>query len=407
MDVIMPQLGETVLEGTVSVWYKKVGEPVSADEPLFEVETDKVTTQIPAPGSGVLACILVEPGVSVKVGTPLAVIEAPGASPSAPVAASAATPPASSGSTASALPQNSSFASTSRPVSTRLSPAVRRRLREQGIDPAQVRGSGRDGRITPQDVQAFADGRAAGEGARVVPLNKIRRITAAHMVRSRATSPHALQAVEVDFHRVAAARAAGGALWRAREGFTLTYLPFIARAICQAICKFPYVNSSFVDDELHVHPRVHLGVAVDMNFEGLAVTVIRDGQDRSLSALARQMHRLAEGARSGKLTPDEMVGSTYTLSNSGSFGTYFSASIINQPQVAILSVDAVRKKPWVIENPDGDSIGIRPIGVLAQSFDHRAFDGAYSAAFLRTAKDIIETTDWAAELVAQNDIETY
>ena len=327
MDVVMPQLGETVQEGTVTGWYKKVGDPVRADEPLFDVETDKVSTEIPAPANGVLAAILVQTGVAVPVGTTLAVIETGAAAvkPTAPA-----------------------------PAEPAPAPAV-----------------------------------AAAEADETrVALSKIRRQTAAHMVRSIATSAHVLQAVEVDFARVEQARAAA----------KLTYLPFIARAVCEAIAEFPWVNASFAEDALIVHKRVHLGIAVDLDFQGLIVPVVRDAQRRSVGELAMEMRRLAAAARAGSLKPDEVAGATYTLSNSGPYGTFLTAPIISQPQVAILSSDGVRKKPVVVETPGGDQIVIRPVGMLAHSFDHRAFDGAYSAAFLRRVREILESRDWSAEI---------
>ena len=232
-----------------------------------------------------------------------------------------------------------------------------------------------------------------------MPLTRVRRITAAHMVRSVATSPHVLQAVEVDFHGVERARQTFGGSWRKQHGHSLTYLPFVAHAICEAIASFPYVNASFGNEQLIVHRRVHLGIAVDLSFEGLAVAVIRDAPRHTVRELAAEMHRLADAVRRGTARPDEQAGSTYTwISNSGSFGTYFSAPIINQPQVAILSVDGVRKRAVVIEQEDGDAIAIRPVGVLAQCFDHRAFDGAYSAAFLRCVKGVIEDADWTQRI---------
>jgi pyruvate dehydrogenase E2 component (dihydrolipoamide acetyltransferase) len=435
MDVIMPQLGETVREGSVSVWYKRPGDTVTADEPLFEVETEKVTTAIPAPASGVLSEILVEPGVSVRVGTRLAIIDvahASGRVAAATVSGSGAR--AGAAAAEDAAGRGVAPAPRGRSAAGRLSPVVRRLLHEHGIEPERLAGSGRDGRITPEDVRAHVKRAAsttpavasaprtarhveptrlppsasrdvesspaspAGPDDIVVPLNRLRRITAAHAVRSKAISPHTLQAVEVDFHGVDAARRLVRARWQASEGYRLTYLPFIARAVCEAISKFPYVNASFGEDALIVHRRVHLGIAVDLNFDGLAVAVVRDAPRLGVRGLAAEIHRLAEAVRSGRALPDELAGSTYTISNSGSFGTYFSAPIINQPQVAILSADGVRKKPTVIEGPDSDTIAIRPIGVLAQCFDHRAFDGAYSAAYLRCLKDIIEATDWVLQI---------
>lgn len=417
MDVIMPQLGETVVEGLVSVWHKAVGDEVRLDEPLFDLETDKVSTEIPAPVAGILKEILVPAGVTAKVGVRLAVIATAGAEDT-------------SDRDSGQVPVEQ-FPSPAAPA--RLSPVVRRLLAEHGLSATLVRGSGRGGRIVREDVLAHVQRSGGGTGGGalsavperrspippsmpeapidritkgvtttddlVVPLNRIRRATAAHMVRSVATSPHTLQAVEVDFVGVERARAAHGAAWREREGFSLTYLPFVARAVCEAIGRFPHVNASFGEDALIVHKRVHLSIAVDLDFEGLVATVIRDADQRNLRGLALEIHRLALSARSGRLKPEETSGGTYTISNSGSFGTFFSAPIINQPQCAILSTDGVRKKPVVIQGPDGsDALAIRPVGVLAQTFDHRAMDGAYSAAFLRQVKQIIETRDWVAEL---------
>ncbi len=418
----MPQLGETVLEGAVSTWYKKAGDPVKVDEPLFEVETDKVTVEIPAPATGVVSAILVEAGVSVKVGTRLAVIESAEkqVQPESPPSETAA--PVSTPATVSAEARH------------RLSPSVRRLLREHGIDAAEIQGTARGGRITPEDVRAYLDGvarkavatpasaealkplpaheaprpaqppvapaalTAAGRDDVAVPMNRIRRATAAHMVRSVATSPHVLQAIEVDFSAVESCRRAHGAAWKAQRGFSLTYLPFIARAVCAAIAKFPHVNATVGNEELIVHRRVHLGIAVDLDFEGLLVPVVRDAHHQNLRGLAAAINELVSRARQAALKPDELSGATYTISNSGPFGTLITAPIISQPQVAILSTDGVRKKPVVVEAAGGDAIAICPVGVIAQSFDHRAFDGAYSAAFLRELKLILEGRDWLAEL---------
>jgi 2-oxoglutarate dehydrogenase E2 component (dihydrolipoamide succinyltransferase) len=218
------------------------------------------------------------------------------------------------------------------------------------------------------------------------------------MLRSVATSPHTLQAVEVDFRNIEHARAARGSDWKAQQGFTLTYLPFLCAATCEAITEYPLINASFSNDTLVVHRRIHLGIAVDLAFAGLLVPVVRDANQRDLRDLALEMHSLVSKARANRLVPDDINGGTYTISNSGSFGTLITAPIINQPQVAILSLDGVHKKPVVIEGPEGDSIAIRPIGVIAQSFDHRAFDGAYSAAFLRRLKQAVETRNWLADL---------
>ena len=411
MDVIMPQLGETVTEGVVTKWHKKVGDAVKADEMLFDVETDKVSTEIPAPVAGVIAEILVQEGVTAKVGAPLAVIRESGAAASAPVSAKAV--PVATAAPAVSAPAVPRF--TPAGAGDRLSPVVRRLVAEHQLNPADIQGTGRDGRITREDVENYV----ARSGARAPgmirtepaapytiadqtrkPLNNIRKRTAEHLARSWSTVPHVLQAIEVDFLRVDQARAAAGSAWKAREGFTLTYLPFIARAVSVALAKFPLLNASLDGDDLVVHGHINIGIAVDLNFDGLIVPVVKDVPNKSLPQLAREINDLALRARANRLKPDELSGGTYTLSNSGVFGTLITAPIINQPQVAILSTDGVKKKPVVIESDTGDSIAIRPVGVLAQTFDHRAVDGAYSAAFLREVKTVLETRDWAQALNA-------
>ncbi|NMM28938.1 MAG: 2-oxo acid dehydrogenase subunit E2 [Glaciimonas sp.] len=432
MNIIMPQLGETVLEGTVANWYKKVGDLVQADENLFDVETDKVTSEIPSPLTGIVTEILVVKGTTVKVGTVLAIVVAEGSVAAAKPTTSHAPAVAASPAVTAVIDAGEDKRALVRPVdgAARLSPVVRRLLGENGLSADQINGTGNNNRVTREDVLAYlarpaptvaepptvatasaqsqatppvqtpapAAAVSVGKDDLVLPLNKIRRATGSHMIRSLATSPHAVQAVEVNFHAVDKARNAIGKEWKEREGYSLTYLPFIARAVCEAIGKYPYINSSFGNDELIVHKRVHLGIAVDVNFDGLLATVMRDAHHRNLRGLAAEINRLATAARKGQIKQDELSGGTYTISNSGSFGTLFSTSIINQPQAAILSTDGVHKKPVVIEGPDGDVIAIRPIGILAQSFDHRAFDGAYSASFLRYLKEILETRNWVNEL---------
>jgi len=420
MDVIMPQLGETVAEGVVTRWYKKVGDAVKADEMLFDVETDKVSTEIPAPASGVVAEILVQEGATAKVGSRLAVIRESGASAGAvaaqPASAATAAPQTAMTHAGQVAPPTVSERA-QRQAGNRLSPVVRRLIAEHRLNPADIRGTGRDGRITREDVTGHIErGGARGPagtvrtepsavyavgGATRKPLNAVRKRTRDHMLKSWTTAPHVLQAVEVDFMKVEQARQAAGAAWKAREGFTLTYLPFIACAVSVALAKFPLLNASLDGDDLVLHPRINIGIAVDLNFEGLVVPVVKDVPGKSLPQLAREINDLAQRARSNRLKPDDMTGGTYTLSNSGVFGTLITAPIINQPQVAILSTDGVRKKPVVIEGPQGDSIAIRPVGVLAQTFDHRAIDGAYSAAFLREVTTLIETRDWTQELQGQ------
>jgi len=405
MDVVMPQLGETVVEGTVTKWYKKVGDPVKADETLFDVETDKVSTEIPAQANGVLAEILVEEGTTAKVGTRLAVIRESGSPAARPAAASVAAPAAAPAPSGGAAPASGDARS-------RLSPVVSRLLAEHGLDARAISGTGRDGRITREDVLAHVAQRGGAQPAartqepapyrvgatETMPLNTIRKRTAEHMAKSWTTVPHVLQAVEADFSRVDQARRSAGGEWKQREGFSLTYLPFIACAVAAALVKYSRLNASFAGDHLVLHRRVNLGLAVDLNFEGLMVPVLKDAAGMKVAQLARAAHDLASRARAGKLRPDDMTECTYTISNNGAFGTLLTAPIITLPQVAVLSTDAVRKRAVVVEGGQGDTVAVRPVGMLAQTFDHRAVDGAYSAAFLNEVRTLIETRDWQAEL---------
>jgi 2-oxoglutarate dehydrogenase E2 component (dihydrolipoamide succinyltransferase) len=412
----MPQLGETVAEGTVAVWHKKVGDQVSKDEILLDVETDKAATEVPAPEDGVITAIHVEEGQTVDVGVVLAVINGPdeGDSESDATAETEITPPkaepAPPAETKSAPAAAPAAAMTTEPGKRlKLSPVVRRLIAEYGLDPYQIPGSGRDGRITRADVMAYVDGRPAASAAPApkpatqfadgerVPFDRIRRLTAEHMVRSKATSPHVLQAIEVDFGGVDQVRRSLKDAWKRDNGFSLTYLPFIARATCMAIREFPRINASVENEALVLHRSVHLSFAVALGLEGLVAPIIRDAQDLTVSGLARRIADISARARGNKLSPDDLTGGTYTLTNNGSFGTLMTAPIINQPQVAILSVDAIKKRATIIEGPDGDAIGIRPIGILSQSFDHRAIDGAYSAAFLDKLRTLLEKRDWASE----------
>ena len=410
MDVIMPQLGETVSEGTVSVWHAKIGDEVSTKTPLFDVSSDKVEMEVPAPAEGTLLEIRVAAGTTVPVGEVVAIIGKEGeevgvkaeAAPSEE-AVSAPAPAAAPARTAAAKASNRD--SNGNP----LSPAVRRLVAENNLDPAAIAGTGAGGRIKKKDVLAHLAG--GGTGAvravptpapmqisgetEIIPFSNLRRMTAEHMVRSKATSPHVLQAVEADFGRVARVRENVSRSWKEREGFSLTYLPFVARAVCIAIRDFPRVNAQIDGESLVVHRRVNLGIAVDLDFDGLVAPVVKDADRMSLPELARAIRDVSDRARANKLTPDDFTEGTYTISNSGVFGTMITAPIINQPQVAILSTDGITKKPVVIENEDGESIAIRPVGVLAQSFDHRAIDGAYSAAFLHRVREVIQTTNWA------------
>jgi 2-oxoglutarate dehydrogenase E2 component (dihydrolipoamide succinyltransferase) len=480
----MPQLGETVTEGTIIRWLKKVGDEIAHDEPLFEVSTDKVDSEVPSPASGYLAEILVPEGETVDVGTTLARVteEAPsGAAPVAPAegapapvqaatpATGAAPPPAAPPAAApppapppAAAPPPAPKAPRSAPPAIVaeapsppsgadsngeglvLSPVVRQLVADHGLDVASIPGTGKGGRITRGDVLSVID-RAATSGAvpaqvpaaglapaqaagvapaapaapvrgnelaathsyppvagardEVLPFTNIRRLTAEHMVRSKATSAHTLAVIEADYEGIDRVRKAYKERFREEEGIGLTYLPFIARAVVETLRDYPQLNASVGEDALIIHRDVHLGIAVDLEQRGLIVPVVRNADGQSLRGLARATADLAGRARTRKLSADDVVGGTFTITNPGPFGTFLTAPIINQPQVAILSTDGIKRRPVVITAPDGtESIGIHSVGLLALSFDHRAVDGAYASAFLHDLGRLIETRDWAAEL---------
>ncbi|MBW3612031.1 MAG: 2-oxo acid dehydrogenase subunit E2, partial [Actinobacteria bacterium] len=345
---------------------------------------------------------------------------------SAPVAAREAGDTGSSPKGPSPDPAATSFERSSGP--RLLSPVVRRLVAEHELDPDAIIGTGAGGRITRNDVLALIDSgdrsktrpaqsrpapapaptptptasRApleADHGDEVVPFSNIRRRTAEHMRRSKATSAHALIVIEVNYEGVDRVRLAEKDRFKAEEGVNLTYLPFVSRAVVDALREFPLLNASVGEEELVVHRAVHLGFAVDLHFEGLMVPVIHGADGKRLRVLAREVAELAIRARSRKLGPDDIAGGTFTITNPGPFGTLVTGAIINQPQVAILATDGVAKRPVVVELPDGsDAIAVHPVGNLALTFDHRAVDGAYVAAFLAKVKQILETRDWAAEL---------
>lgn len=408
MKIVMPQLGETVTEGTIAAWHKEAGDEVEKDELLLDVETDKVATEIPAPISGVLREILVPEGETVDVGTTLALI---GDEDEGIVGAGADTSDSEAdvGDDSPVAPSVSRSGAKGSPapsvVGAKLSPAVRRLISEHNLDFNLLTGTGRDGRLTKQNVLLAIESNAGGDvppdsitaGDRV-PFDRIRRVTADHMVRSKATSPHVLQAIDVDFQSVDTVRLAQRDSWRTKHGYSLSYLPFIAKAVCRALGEFPRLNSSVEDQSLVLHEQVNLSIAVDLGSgKGLLAPVIHAAGQLTVPELAKRIKDLADRARNNQLSQDDLSGGTYTLSNPGPFGTLFTAPIINQPQVAILSMDAVKKRVVVEEGPQGDAIVIRPVGVLAQSFDHRAIDGAYSAAFLARVKQLINDEDWSAE----------
>ena len=393
----MPQLGETVADGTVAAWLKKVGDPVTRGEALFEVSTDKVDTEIPAPADGTLTAILVAAGQTVDVGTVLALIDE---EPDQIVASGDATPPATAAPPTRAAVARSDGAT--RPAaSTPLSPVVRRLLAEHGLDASQITGTGPGGRLTRRDVDNVIAGRESARptGDEIVPFTKIRRVTAEHMIRSKATSAHTLMVREIDYEHVDAVRRAHGDAFRRDEGFSLTYLPFNALATLEALRDFPHLNASVGDDSLIVHHDLHLGIAVDIEGTGLVVPVVHHADRLDLRSLARQIRELATRARTKRLTIDDTAGGTFTITNPGPFGTFLTAPIISQPQVAILSTDGVKRRPVVVTGPNGgEAIAIHSVGMLGLSFDHRAVDGAYASAFLKALATEIETRDWSTEL---------
>jgi pyruvate dehydrogenase E2 component (dihydrolipoamide acetyltransferase) len=254
--------------------------------------------------------------------------------------------------------------------------------------------------VAPAAPRAAAPApRRAADGDVAEPLNRIRKLTGDYTIASKATSPHVLTAIEVDYENIERVRRAHKDSWKAQEGFSLTYLPFIARALSSALREFPYLNASVGDGELIVHQKTNLAIAVDINFEGLLTPVVHDVDSMRLRAIAREIVDLAGRARSKHLTADDIMGGTFTITNAGQYGTMMQFPIINQPQVAILSTDGVSRKPVVITDAHGnESIGIHSVGVLALAWDHRAFDGAYAAAFLNRLREILQTHDWEAEL---------
>ena len=467
--VKMPQLGETVIEGTILKWLKQEGDEVAVDEPLFEISTDKVDTEVPSSAAGTLTKILVPEGETVVVGTELAEISeggaggagAPGAAappasegssgaqattasdggadaPSAP-APPAGTPPPQPAAAPVAAPSESMpsqmAASTQArqelpdrgPRSQILSPLVRKLAAEHGVDLAHVSGTGTGGRITKNDVLGFVASRGAptpaaagasvpapapqpepatapgavagpaaaavGGGEEIVPVSHIRRTIAQHMKMSLEVSARAWNAVEVNMENVARLRERTKDAFKAREGFSLTYMPFVTRAVAEALLACPMVNSELRDEEIAVKHFVNMGIAVSYD-EGLIVPVLKGCDTMNLLGIARGINDLATRARAKKLQPDEVHGGTFTITNPGPFGSLISVPIINQPQTGILGFDTVEKRPVVI----GDTIAIRHMVYISMSWDHRVIDGALASQFLARVKQNLETWDFAEDL---------
>ena len=410
MNIIMPQLGETVAEGTVSAWHVKEGDQVKKDQPLLDVETDKASTEVPSPVEGTVVEIRVNVGETVDVGATLAVIDDGNLTDSKEATENTADHQSSSNDEVAIQAKKDHVNS---PVGREsasgvLSPAVRRLIAEHHLDPSAITGTGRDGRITRQDVEQYLSAPSQTQepkpsapsslksGSEV--FTRVQKITAEHMVHSKTTSPHVLQSMEIDFSAVDRHRLSSKDQWKKDQGTSLTYLPYIAKAVTIALDAYPRLNSTIADypqnPSLSINGEINLSIAVAVEGNELVVPVIHNANQLSVSELALKIKELSERARTKRLTPDLMQGGTYTLSNNGSFGTLFTAPIINQPQVAILSIDRIKKQATVIENETDDSLAIRPMGILSQSFDHRAIDGAYSGGFLLKLKSVLEDTNW-------------
>jgi len=428
IDVVMPQMGESIFEGTITKWLKKAGDRVEKDEPLFEISTDKVDAEIPSPVAGVLAEIKIAEGATVQINTVVAVISGSGAAPL--VHAAAATTPA-------VVPQPKPAAPTAPQAQLappqvvvagrriRSSPLVRRIAQENSLDLARIAGSGSDGRITKEDIlrhlAAHGPCSAAAQEAplsapqaqsipqrvvpatlapqaqlappQVVPLTKMRAIIAQRMVESKQISPHVHTVYKVDMTRIVRLRERQKSRFEQAHGIKLTYMPFIAAAAVHALTKFPVVNASLADGSIHYHQHINLGIAVALDW-GLIVPVVKQAEERSFLGLARAIADLAARARTKKLLPDEVQDSTFTLTNSGIFGDELSTPIINQPNAAILGVSGLKKEPVVLTDDEGnDTIAIRSMQHFCLGFDHRIIDGADGCKFMSEFKKTLENWD--------------
>ncbi len=398
----MPQLGETVTEGTVTRWLKAEGDEVGIDEPLLEVSTDKVETEIPSAFAGVVRRIVVGEGDTVPIGSLLAIVggeEGDDELGSDDLGGGGEIEPARHDPTVASA---RAFRAEMEGGQGYLHAPVHRSGRHRRPD--RVGGAnGRtdapapatNGSARPAPPRAAIDEREVAER---IPFSAIRRRTAANLTASLQTAAHTLTVVEVDYTAVDAARAAHGPAWRERNGFGLSYLPFIARAVCAGLARFGRLNASVDGDELVRHRHVNLGVAVDLDFEGLIVPVIHHAEAMRTEAIAKTLHDLAGRARDHHLSGDDIAGGTFTLTNAGAYGTALTVPIINPPQVAILSTDGIAPRPTAVPDPDGGfAVAVRPTGHLSLSFDHRANDGAYASAFLDFVRRELQTRDWRAE----------
>lgn len=408
--IIMPQLGETVAEGKILAWFKSVGDEVKEGDNLFEVETDKVTIEVQAVAAGRLSEIRVGAGVSAKVGEVVAVVGdglAKAPSPGDPSAKKAAQWRSPFEEVSTSVGR---FGPAKAPNGIHLTPLARRLIAQRGLDffalvtEAERRG---EKRIDGSAVRAAIGSQPAAPVAQaslptvqegdVITLNAVRQKTGERLAEAWRTIPHVFQAIEVDFTAVDRVRKARKEGFQTAQGFALTFLPFIARATCLAIAAYPQINARFDGKALTLSRDVNLGIAVDLDHNGLIVPVVRNASELTLIGLAKMVRLQIDKAKSGKLSLDDLSGCTYSISNNGAFGATLTVPIINAPQVGILSTDAIRLKPAVVSTQEGDFVAPRMIGMIGQSFDHRAFDGAYSSAFLSRLKQILETRNWDEE----------
>jgi pyruvate dehydrogenase E2 component (dihydrolipoamide acetyltransferase) len=409
-NVFMPQMGESIAEGTIVRWVKKVGDRVDRDEPLFEISTDKVDAEIPSPAAGVLTEIRAKEGETVAVNHVVAIVdEAPGATAAppppeaaAPAPAPVAPPPPADSAPAPAAEAADEGLSNEELRRQKSSPVVRRIAAEHKVDISRIEGSGIGGRVTKQDILEFIEKAPAAApaaapahapasvvkpGDEVVPMTVMRRRIAEHMIASRRTSAHVHSVFEIDFSRVSKLRDAKKAEYE-RAGAKLTYLPFIVKAVVAGLRAVPVVNSSIDGDTVVYHKDINIGIAVALDW-GLIVPVVKQADEKSVLGLSRAMKDLADRARGKQLKPDEVQGGTFTITNPGVYGALFGTPIISQPQVAILGIGMVEKRVVVID----DAIAIRPMAYLTLGYDHRIIDGAVADEFMSVVKKQIETFD--------------
>ena len=422
--ITMPQLGETVTEGTILRWLVNVGDSIKEDDPILEISTDKVDTEVPSPFSGTVSALLVEEGETVEVGSPLLELDGENSSEDVTndtndVVEEVLDAPTDQN-PVQEIVENKEIVEEDQPITKvknigKVSPVVRRLALENNIDLESVQGTGKDGRVTRKDIDHFINNGSGKISNQIKPsmtqsksaeigtseIPRLRKKIAENMILSKQTSAHVMTSVEVDFENVENIRSKVKNKFKEENNFSLTYLPFIATAVVSALREHSVVNSSFdLEKGVHtVHENIELGIAVDINQEGLLVGTIREADSYNLKGTARKISEISKLLRDGKYNLDDVTGSTFTISNNGSFNSFLTSPIINQPNVAILSTESVKKRPVVLEMDDGsDSIAIRHVGILSLTWDHRAFDGSTALMFLNSIKNKLENTDWSQEI---------